>query len=181
MARSWRLVKREIERELDKIWWDEPLEVTKSKLGLFPSGAGMDDQYFGNLYFQLADTQALGWAVVQPTLKLVLEDPKFDLEHCKKIWISSTAHRAKLLGGVDPPICPEPWLNLGKLNSFCDQIIESLPTVKSKEDFTDLLWSWFNYVNCLNRWFYLAFPWHLGLSLKRLSAEDVSKLQRLIR
>ena len=31
--KDWRQVKDEIEADIDRIWWDEPEEVTMSKLG----------------------------------------------------------------------------------------------------------------------------------------------------
>jgi hypothetical protein len=58
VAKHWREVKNEIEEEIDRIWWDEPEEVTMSRLGIFPSGAGTDGQVLGNLLFLVADTQA---------------------------------------------------------------------------------------------------------------------------
>ena len=48
-----------IEMETDKIFYDEPIEVTRSKYGIFPGGAGVDHQILGNLVFLIADTQAI--------------------------------------------------------------------------------------------------------------------------
>ena len=53
MAKHWRAVKDEIEEEIDRIWWQEPEEITMSRLGIFPSGAGTDGQVLGNLLFLL--------------------------------------------------------------------------------------------------------------------------------
>ena len=39
MARDWREVKEEIEQEVERIWYEEPVEVTMSKKGIFPSNA----------------------------------------------------------------------------------------------------------------------------------------------
>lgn len=61
MSRDWRQVKDEIEEDIDRIWWEEPEEVTMSRLGIFPSGASVDGQVLGNLFFLVADTQAMGW------------------------------------------------------------------------------------------------------------------------
>jgi hypothetical protein len=179
MAKDWRKVKDEIEAEIDNIWWDEPEEVTMSKLGVFPSGAGTDDQVLGNLLFLVADTQAMGWWTAEPAMKQALVDPSFTIENCKKMWKYMNVHMAKLMGDTDPPGCPAPWLNLPKLTKFCNDIVDSFDTVKTKDELADLLWSWFNYVNCLNRWFFLVFPWHLGMMLPRVKPEDIEKLARL--
>src|ERR1700733_16185335 len=45
--KDWHKVKDEIEDEIDRIWWEEPEEVTMSKLGIFPGGAGVGNQIFG--------------------------------------------------------------------------------------------------------------------------------------
>ena len=179
MAKDWRRVKDEIEAEIDRIWWEEPEEVTMSKLGIFPSGAGVDDQVLGNLFFLVADTQGMGWWTAEPAMKQALNDPTFTLEHCKRMWKYMTVHMAKLMGDVDPPRCPAPWLNLPKLSQFCKDIVDSLDAVKTKEEFADLLWSWFNYVNCLNRWFFLVFPWHLGKMFPLVKPKILEELARL--
>ena len=179
MAKDWRKVKDEIEAEIDRIWWEEPEEVTMSKLGIFPSGAGVDDQVLGNLFFLVADTQGMGWWTAEPAMKQAINDPTFTLEHCKRMWKYMTVHMAKLMGDVDPPRCPAPWLNLPKLVQFCNDILGSFDTVKTKEEFADLMWSWFNYVNCLNRWFFLVFPWHLGKMFPLVKPKDIEELAKL--
>ncbi len=179
MAKNWHDIKNEIEADIDRIWWDEPEEVTKSKMGVFPSGAGVDGQVLGNLFFLVADTQSMGWWGAEPAMKQALEDPTFSLEHCKRMWKYMIVHMGKLMGDQDPPACPAPWLNLPKLTRFTLDIVNCLDTVTSKEDLSDLLWSWFNYVNCLNRWFFLVFPWHLGMMFPSVEPEDIRKLARL--
>jgi len=178
-VKDWRQVKDEIEADIDRIWWDEPEEVTMSKLGIFPSGASVDGQVLGNLVFLIADTQAMGWKSAAPALRAALADPEFTVDHCKKMWLYTASHIAKMLGNENPPGCPAPWLNLPKLYRFCVEIEESFPSVETKEELGDLLWSWFNYVNCLNRWFFLVFPWHLGKMFPLVKQEDVEGLARL--
>jgi len=179
MAKDWHEVKDQLEAELDRIWWDEPEEVTMSKLGIFPSGAGVYNQVLGNLFFQLTETQAMGWATAEPIVKQLIANPTFTLEQCEIVWKYLTVNMTKLLGGMDPPRCPAPWLNLPKLLQFSNDIVNSFETVKTKEELSDLLWSWFNYVNCVNLWFALAFPWHLGKMLPQVTPKDVEQLARL--
>jgi hypothetical protein len=179
MANNWREVKDEIEKDIDRIWWEEPEEVKKSKLGIFPSGAGTDGQVLGNLFFLIADTQGMGWWTVEPAIQAAIADPTFTVEHCKRMWKYLTFHMAGLMGEVDPPNCPAPWLNLPKLWQFCKDIVDSFDTIKTKEEFADLIWSWENYVNRLNWWFFLVFPWHLGKEFPRVEPEDVLELAQL--
>jgi hypothetical protein len=176
MAKNWKDVKAKIEAELDAIMWDEPLEVKMSRLGVFPSGAGTHGQYLGNLLFLVADTQAMSWWTVEPAMLQALEDPELDVAACKKFWIYTTVHMAHLMGDVDPPRCPAPWMNLPKLSELADEIVESFATVKTKDELSSILWSWFAYMNRLNRWFFLIFPWELGDKLQRKSKEEVQAL-----
>lgn len=176
--KDWRKVKEEIENDLDRIFWEEPEEVTMSKLGVFPSGASVDNQVLGNLVFLIADTQAIGWKTAAPAVRAALRDPDFSLEQCKKMWQYCTLHIAKMLGSEAKPGCPAPWLNLPKLYKFSKDIAESFPSIQSKEELNDLLWSWFNYVNCLNRWFFLVFPWHLGKMFPLIKKEDIERIQK---
>jgi len=176
---NWRAVKDMIEADLDRIFWDEPDEVKMCRLGVYPSGASVGGQVLGNSVFLIADTQAMGWKCAAPAVRAALKDPEFSLEQCKRVWRYSTLHIARMLGGEAPPGCPAPWLNVPNLYRFSVLIDESLTTVKTKEELEDLLWSWFNYVDCLNRWFFLVFPWHLGKMFPLVGPRDAEELARL--
>ena len=177
----WQQVKDMIEKDLDRIFWNEPTEVTMCKKGIYPSGANVGGQTLGNLLFLIADTQAMGWKCAKPTVTAAIKDPNIPLETCKQIWRYSTLHIAKMLGNMAPPGCPAPWLNVPNLYKFSVAIDEALPTVQSKEELDDLLWSWFNYVDCLNRWFFLVFPWHLGKEYPLVTPEYIGELDKLSR
>ncbi|NLC10932.1 MAG: hypothetical protein GX767_01590 [Firmicutes bacterium] len=180
MGKNWRDVKEALEKEIDKIWFEEPLEVTMSKHGVFPSGAGTKGKYFGNLLFLVADTQAMGWWTIEPAMYAALDDELFTLEHCKRMFKYLTVHMAKLMGAELPPNCPGPWLNLPKVWSFCQDIVDSFETITTKEDLKDLIWSWENYINRLNRWFYLVFPWELGNTMDRVEEGHLEYLKGLL-
>ena len=74
--------------------------------------------------------------------------------------------------------CPAPWLNLPKFSEFCDAIIDSFDSINTKDEFWDLIWSWQNYANCMNRWFQMIFPMEFGLALKRNTKEHVKELEK---
>jgi hypothetical protein len=130
---SWVKVKDMIEDELDHIFWNEPVEVTMCKKGIYPSGANVGGQVLGNLVFLIADTQAMGWKCAKPTVTAAIRDPDIGLEECKKIWRYSTLHIAKMLGSKSPPGCPAPWLNVDKLYKYSVAIDEALSDVKTKD------------------------------------------------
>ena len=179
MAKDWHEVKAEIHKEVKKIWFDEPIEVTMSKKGIYPSGAGTNGKIFGNLFFLVADTQAMGWWTVEPAIYSAISDDTFTLDNCKRMFKYMTVHMAKLMGAEMPPSCPGPWLNLPKFWSFCQDMVDSFDTITTKEDLKDLIWSWENYVNRINRWFYVVFPWELGNTMDRIDPQDIENLQEL--
>ena len=176
MPKHWTDVKKNIDAELDAIMWDEPLEVTMSRLGAFPSGAGTRGQYLSNLLFQVADTQAMSWWTAEPAMQQALSDPDLSVEHCKKFWQYMTVHMGHLMGDVAPPGCVAPWMNLPSLTTIPDEIVESFDTIETKEELADLLWSWFGYIERLNRWFFLVFPWELGDKFQLKSKADVETM-----
>lgn len=179
MVKHWKQVKDEIEAELELIFFDEPLEVTKAKYGIYPSGSGTDGQNLGNLFFAIADTQAMGWWTIEPAMLAAMNDEFFTLEHLKRMFKYLTLHMAALMGEEAAPNCPAPWMNMPKMYDFCKDIIASYETIHTKEEFKSIIWSWENYCNCLNRWFFLVFPWELGKLMPVHTKESIENLNKL--
>lgn len=169
MAKLWREVKRNIEDEIDRIWWEEPEEIKKTRLGIYPSGAGVYNQYLGNLYYVHGDLLALAYETAQPLMRQVLDDSDFTLEHCKKIWRSLNMNKCELLD----------WLNFKKVLVLANDIVESFESIKTKEEFADLFWSWNNYINRLQEWAFFTFPWELALLFQKKEPSDIKELARL--
>ena len=162
MGKRWQDVKAEIEAEVDRIWFEEPLEVTASKNGIYLSGAGAHNTYIGNLFFQISDPQGIGPYIAEPALYEALGDEAFTLEACKHLFRYLTEHTARLLGANNDPGCPAAWLNLPKIWIFYTEIVDSFETIHTKEELKDLLWSWESYVTRLCRWFHTVFPWEVA-------------------
>jgi hypothetical protein len=172
----WTKVKDHIEVELEKITWEEPLEVKMSRLGVFPSGAGTRGQYLANMLFQVADTQAMSWWTADPAMRLALDDPDLDVAACKKFWKYMTMHMAHLMGDIDPPNCPAPWMNMPTLTALAAELDNCLDTVTTKDEFRELMWSWFGYTLRLNSWFFMVFPWELGEDYQLKTEDEVKAL-----
>lgn len=162
MSKLWSDVKQSLEAEIDAITWQEPPEVKMSRLGVFPSGAGVNGQYLGNMLFQLADTRGLGLSMVGPAMNKALANKDLSVEHCKLFFTYMSGHTIHLMGAEAPPNCPAPWMNLPKVMEFYHDILDSFPSITRKEQLEDLLWSWFNYMERLHRWFWLKYPWEVG-------------------
>ena len=159
MAKHWKDVKEEIENELDKIWFKKPVEFVMSERGYFPSGAGTDGSAVGNLYFLIADTSNIGRHVVEPCIYAALDNESIDVETIKTFWRYLTGGTARLVGSMAPPNCPAPWLNLPNVWKFFCDILDAFDSIKTKDDFREIYYSWANYLTCLNRWAMVCFPW----------------------
>ena len=176
MAKNWREVKDQIEQELTKIWFDEPIEVTMSKMGVFPGNAGTDGQYFTNLFFLVCDTQAMSWWSNIPVFRAMLNDDLFTLEHLKRMFKYTNHDMASLMGSQYGDACPAPWLNLKKIWDFTLDIEAAYDSITTKDDLNSVLWSYYNYVERLHRWFYNIFPWEMGYHMKKV---DLARLEQL--
>lgn len=105
----------------------------------------------------------------------ILGDERFSLEHCKQMFVYLNHEMANLMGGQFGEGCPAPWLNLKLMWQFTLDIEDSYDTIQTKEELKSLLWSWFNYVDRINRWFYTVFPWEIGKLMPRLDPEYLQK------
>lgn len=182
MLRNWIDVKNEIEKEIDAIWFDEPIEVTLSKNGIFPGGAGKEhNNFFGNLFFQISELQGLGPYIIEPLFYQALADDSFTVEHLKKMFAFTYYRKCKLLGDEDGEGCPAAWFNLPKAWKFYSHVVESFDSIDNKTDFKDLMWSWFAYLTRMYRWFHTVFPWEVCGQLMPCitSVEDAQKIVEL--
>lgn len=176
MKRDWRNVKNMIENEIDKIWWEKPIEFRMAEKGHFPSGCNVDGGTLGNQYFMIADTSNIGRHVVEPAIYAALDDDRFTVDQIKVMWDYLTGGTARLLGSHSLPNCVAPWLNLPYVWDFYLAIVESFDSIKTKDDFREVYYSWANYLTCLNRWAMTTFPWHLAWDARPRAKEVPEEL-----
>lgn len=177
MAKHWKEVKDEIEQEIDLIWYDEPVELTLSKQGIYPSGAGAHGQAFGNMVFLFADTHAIGGFVFEAPMFSFIDSPDFTLQQCKTIFSAVNMNKCRILGANHGhnSKCPAAWLNLPKFQKFYEDIEQAFETVTTKDELRSLLWSWFNYVDRMNKWVYIIFPWDaVGKDMPLIHGDEIS-------
>ena len=174
MAKHWKEVKEELEAEIDACWFDEPAEIYCIKKGVYPSGAGTYGQAFGNVVFAFADTHAMSALVFEAPMNHFLDDDMYTLEQCKDIFYRFNFNKCRIVGANHGPNskCPAAWLNLPKFQKYFTEIYEAYDTIETKADFKDLLWSWFNYIDRINRWVYTIFPWEVVGQMMPVIAGD---------
>ncbi len=180
MKGNWKEVKKKIEEEIDVIWKNEPLEVKASSRGLFPSRAGSWGMATGNLVSQLMDTYVGGFGSAAQVVDEALKNESFSLEQCRTLFITSYQRLVEEMGAKSKNGAA--WLNMPKAWKFYNEIVESLDSLNSKEEFASLIWSWKNYLRRLNIWFVTAFNWEvigtLRVSKQLSDYEDLLCLTR---
>lgn len=176
MKKNWTAVKAEIENEIDRIWREEPIEVTASRRGLFPSGAGSQGMATGNLVFQLTDTFTAGFGVSTVGMDTAIQDDSFSLEQCKRLFVALYGNIAEQLGGASKNGAA--WLNLPKVRSFYQDIVDSFDTIFKKAELASVIWSYKNYLKRLYVWFSQVFTWEVIGTLR--TSKQVADYEKLL-
>jgi len=165
---NWKDVKKEIDREIDKIMYNPPEEVVKTfKHGLVANDIGSYGQYFAPLVFIEGDCRALAY-YNSNNLCIYAEEDLFELKHLKVLTNISLTLSAEFLG----------YCGFDKVWEFAQEVINSLDTLSSKEDFKELIGSYNLYVGQLHTWIHHYFPWNLGVLFPKKTREELlEKLQ----
>lgn len=99
------------------------------------------------------------------------EDPSFTLEQVKTIT------KVNLLRMKGPEFLGTCGLKV--LWKFVQMMDKALDSVKSKEEYLQLVNSLFRYVAVLHGWIHHYFPWYVGELFKQKTPEELSELNRL--
>jgi len=169
---AWRKVKERIDREVDAIWLDEPGEAKKLRHGVVPSQAGSDNQYFSTWVFVFLYTLALGKHTIYDLLKAT-DEPSISLDVLK------TMTRISLGKGLQPTEFLG-YIGMGTAHAFATQILGVLDSLETREEYRDLVGSYFTYLNILHWWIHLGFPWYLGQMFPQVDRETVDQLDALL-
>lgn len=166
---NWRELKADIEQETDTIWLNEPEELYRIRHGIGSSGAGSFGQYFSTLVFANVYTVTLGNHILYPLLH-ACEDPDISLDVLKKMTHYS------LFSGLQPALLLS-HVSTPKVNEFAQGIATVLPEISSKDEYRELVGAFKLYINILQYWALIVFPWHIG---KLFPSMPVEKLKELL-
>ena len=153
--KSWQQAKDEIEQTIDRIWMEEPEDITLMRWGVTRSGAGTGGQYFTCLVLTHTYTLMLGQRLLT-ALMLMATKPELDAGRMKiitKAAISESFHPTLFLAD----------LGLPQMNVVGETYLEGLEDVKTTEDYLALTGAFCTYCNRMHRWVHAVFPWNLGL------------------
>jgi len=171
MENTWMKLKEKIMDEAKKIQAKCPDEVKRFHYGLIThseAGKYAMGQYFGHwvhLYSGL-----MTWDYLISFLAGFAIDPHFDLETIKRLF--------KIFFG-DPSFIRE-YAGLDTFASFLEEIGKNLDSLRTKEEFADVISALKIYIGNLYAWCHYYFPWGIGpVFFRRLTREDVEDIKRL--
>ncbi|KAF3481806.1 Cyclophilin-like protein [Arthroderma uncinatum] len=169
---GWRKAKATIEKEIDRVWLQEPEEIQKIRCGVIESGAGTGEQYFTVLVHLEAFLMVLGGDLIQRLLKISQYD---DVQLPTLIRIT----RELLIGDFD---LFEFMTDLGLTNmhQISQMYSEALDTLTTKEEYAQLTGAMVTYVNRMHRWSYFIFPWNLGVAFPHRKPSEIAALSKMI-
>lgn len=167
---SWQDVMNALERETDRIWLDEPLEITKIRLGVIDTGAGTGGQSFSVLVHTEAFLMIVGCNML---FRLIRSAKNDDLQ------LSQLTKLTKLL--LQKPFNIFEFMgdcSLHDLHRLGNDYLAALDTLATNEDYVALTGSMFTYVERLHRWIHFIFPWHIGTAFPHRNLADLALFVR---
>ena len=162
---DWRDAKRLIEREIDRIWFDEPEEIQKIRWGIIDSGAGSNEQSFSVLVHLEAYLMLVGADVMYRFLKISQYD---------EIKLSTMVRITReFLTGTFNVFEFMTDLGLSNMHEIGQIYSDALDTLLNKEEYVELTGAMMTYVIRMHRWIHFIFPWNLGVAFPHRKPQEV--------
>lgn len=168
---DWKTLCQKIELEIDKYWTTEPPEMKKIRHGIRTTGAGSFNQYLSTMIFTNTYTVGFGQHMFFLFVRLA-EEEEVSLEMLKKITkmeIGEGFEPMQFLG----------FVSTHEVNDLAKQLLEVLPTLRSKEEYKQLMSVYTRYINLIHYWLHCTFPWHLGLLYPYKEAAEIDEIYQL--
>jgi hypothetical protein len=166
---EWKKVVQKIEKETKIIQYTPPPEVLKIfSYGIIDSKAGSYGQYFTTMVFAEGDCRALAFYNAN-NLLIVAEEKRFDLEHLKTLARLYLPLGSEFLG----------YCGLKKIWEFTQDVLGSLDTLRTIDEYKELVNSLNTYVAVLHGWIHHYFPWNIGELFPQKKKKDIERMSRL--
>jgi hypothetical protein len=163
---SWREAKALIEKETDRVWLQEPIEIQKIRWGVIDSGAGSGEQSFSVLVHLEAYLMLVGADVMYRFLK-ISQYPDIELGTLNRItreFLTATFNAFEFMTD----------LGLTNMHKTGQMYSDALDDLKSKEDYVELTGAMMTYVIRMHRWIHFIFPWNLGVAFPHRKLSEVA-------
>lgn len=166
---NWRDAKAIIEKEIDRVWFKEPVEIQKIRWGVIDSGMGIGGQSFTVLVHLEAYLMLVGADVTYRLLKI----SKYDDVELKTI----NRMTREFLVGTFNVFEFMTDLGLTNMHEIGQMYADALDTLETKDEYVELTGAMMTYVIRMHRWIHFIFPWNLGVSFPHRKLEDVQAFQ----
>ncbi|MDR1829082.1 MAG: hypothetical protein LBR29_12185 [Methylobacteriaceae bacterium] len=162
---GWQEAKAIIEKEIDRVWFEEPEEIRKIRWGVIDSGAGSGGQSFTVLVHLEAYLMLVGADVMYRFLKISkYEDMELaTLNKLTREFLTGTFNVFEFMTDLGLTN----MLKMGQMYS------DALDTLKTKEEYVELTGAMMTYVIRMHRWIHFIFPWNLGVAFPHRKPEEV--------
>lgn len=165
-AKNWETLVAALDKETDRIWLDEPLEIEKLRYGVVDTGAGSGGTSFAVLVHIEAFLMIGGCNMLFRLVRMA---------HNKDLTVDQLRKTTKLM--FQKPFNIFEFMGdcgLHDLHRFGTEYLEALDSIKTHEDYVALSGSMFTYIERLHRWIHFIFPWNIGVAYPHRSVEDLT-------
>ena len=154
------LVKR-IDNSTVEALKETPECILNMSKGNIITDAGLGEQYFSTLVFMMIYSLCIGQHSLFPLVDMMEHSKDLNLENYKELT------RAYMARGFNAPeFLAYVALDTNVLD-FGNEIVEKLDQVTEISDLKAALSSYITYINMLQMWTHLYFPWGLGCAFKK--------------
>ncbi len=169
---DWREAKAIIEKEIDRVWFDEPVEIQKVRWGVIDSGAGSGEQSFSVLVHLEAYLMLVGADVMYRLLKISkYEDMELTtLNRMTREFLTGTFNVFEFMTD----------LGLTNMHEVGQMYSDALDTLKTKDEYVELTGAMMTYVIRMHRWVHFIFPWNLGVAFPHRKPSELGAFSRLL-
>lgn len=160
----------DLKAETERIWIDEPYEITLIRNGVTLTGAGSHGQHFSVLVHLESFMMLLGPHVVYRIL-LLSTDPEFSLYALKQSTIGILLRpfdQFEFLGD----------LGLASTHRLGARYLAAVAEVDSREEYVELTGVFLSYFNRVYQWIHLVFPWSVGSQFPKRTVEQAESVLR---
>ncbi len=168
----WREAKREIDRQIERVWLSEPDEIQKIRWGIIDSGAGSGQQSFSVLVHLEAYLMLVGADVMYRFLK-VSQYPDMELPTLVKMtreFLTGTFNVFEFMTD----------LGLTNMHEIGQMYSDAMDTLETKEEYVQLTGAMMTYVVRMHRWIHFIFPWNLGVAFPHRKPEEVAAISAVL-
>lgn len=169
---DWREAKAIIEREIDRVWFNEPEEIQKIRWGVIDSGAGTGEQSFTVLVHLEAYMMLVGADVMYRLLKISKYDDMelATLNRMTREFLTGTFNVFEFMTD----------LGLTNMHQIGQMYSDALDRLETKEEFVELTGAMMTYVIRMHRWIHFIFPWNLGVAFPHRKPSDVLAFSKVV-